>query len=164
METKVDRGTVKAELSRIYSERGALRPADVVEDARPDDAPLHPCFEWRDQVAADQYRLYQARHLIRTVVVQTDHGAGPVTAFVHVGRSDPVSPERGAYHPIQVVAQSRDMFASAVAELTAKVAGLEKSIADLYLMASGNAARTGALEGIRKPAEQLRAALASLAE
>lgn len=51
---------------------GALMPAAVVDDARPDAAVLHPCFEWDDAEAADKYREDQARFLLRTIVVVRD--------------------------------------------------------------------------------------------
>jgi hypothetical protein len=57
------------ELERIYDKHGALRAQIVVDEARPDDAPLHPAFEWDDLVAAEYYRREQARSLIKTVQV-----------------------------------------------------------------------------------------------
>ena len=50
---------------------GELRPRVVVEASRPEDHPLHPVFEWRDERAAQLYRDDQARHLIRSVRVVT---------------------------------------------------------------------------------------------
>lgn len=46
---------------------GRLRPRDVVEDARNPLSPLHDQFEWDDGVAAERFRLVQARRLIRSV-------------------------------------------------------------------------------------------------
>jgi hypothetical protein len=46
-----------------------LKPAVVVEESRPDVAPLHPCFEWQDEKAAELYREDQARRVIRSVRV-----------------------------------------------------------------------------------------------
>lgn len=47
-----------------------LTPTDVVEDAADDRSPLHALFEWDDGEAARQYRLDQARNVIRTIEVQ----------------------------------------------------------------------------------------------
>jgi hypothetical protein len=47
-----------------------VTPEDVVEDARPIDSPMHDAFEWDDSKAAIEYRLEQARHLIRSVTFQ----------------------------------------------------------------------------------------------
>jgi hypothetical protein len=62
---------------------GRLTTDAVVEEARPIDAPLHPAFEWRDDRAAHLYRLDQARHLIRALVITPDTGES-VPIYVHV--------------------------------------------------------------------------------
>ncbi|HUD75319.1 MAG TPA: hypothetical protein VMQ76_09630, partial [Terracidiphilus sp.] len=49
---------------------GLLLPEKVVEAARPVSSPLHSWFEWNDNKAAENYRIWQARQLIR-VTVQT---------------------------------------------------------------------------------------------
>lgn len=71
---------------------GHLTPGAVVDDARPEDAPLHPAFEWDDPVAAEKYREEQARHLIRSVyVVHEDPDTGearPSLGYVHVDLPD----------------------------------------------------------------------------
>lgn len=46
---------------------------EIVNTARPPTSPLHPVFEWDDKKAADEYRLHQARHLVRCFTIdQTD--------------------------------------------------------------------------------------------
>lgn len=68
---------------------GPVTPKQVVDDARPEDAPLHPVFEWDNGKAAELYREEQARHVIRSVriVVQQETEEQPakaVRAFVNV--------------------------------------------------------------------------------
>ena len=59
----------KQELEQIRKANdGELRPADVVEFARNPDTALHSRFTWDDDKAAAEYRLWQARELIRVVV------------------------------------------------------------------------------------------------
>lgn len=73
---------------------GELTPEDVLRDAASDNSPLHAYFEWSDTEAARQYRLQQARGLIRAVVAiytSPDKPAQRMRAFVHI-------PERGAEH------------------------------------------------------------------
>ena len=69
---------------------GHLTASHLVDDARPEDAPLHPCFEWDDSEAAERYREDQARHLIRSVYVVPDGRAesAPVLHHVHVKLPD----------------------------------------------------------------------------
>lgn len=59
----VDAQTAGEELQRIYQEKGGLNPSDIVEESRHDSAPLHPCFEWDDETAAEKYRQTQAMQL-----------------------------------------------------------------------------------------------------
>lgn len=75
---------------------GELTPEDVLDDAKHDNSPLHSFFEWSDTEAAKQYRLQQARGLIRAVVAvytREDEGKPAIRAkaYVHV-------PEREAPH------------------------------------------------------------------
>lgn len=74
--------------------KGELTPADVVADAKNHNSPLHSFFEWDDGEAAEQWRLQQARGLIRAVVavyVDETEPAKRIQAFVHI-------PESGAPH------------------------------------------------------------------
>lgn len=74
--------------------KGELTPRDVLDDARNDNSPLHTFFEWDDSAAAEEYRLQQARGLIRSVVaiyVSEDKPATRVKAYVHI-------PEPGTPH------------------------------------------------------------------
>lgn len=51
------------------SNGGLLDPASVVEYARDEDTLLHNRFEWSDTKAAQEYRLWQARQVIRLELV-----------------------------------------------------------------------------------------------
>jgi len=91
------------ELDRIYEKNGELKPADVVEESRPETAPLHPIFEWDDKKAADKYRVEQAKHLMCAIVQIEEREEQPpkeIRAFVHAEK---------AYHPVRVVLQHPDM-------------------------------------------------------
>ncbi len=73
-----------AELERI---KGRIVPENLVDDARPEGSPLHPCFEWNDAEAAEKYRHAQATKILCAVVTklpQQRAEARMVRAFVHV--------------------------------------------------------------------------------
>ena len=84
-QTKQKESEVTSELRRIAEENGGLlRPADVVGAARFEESPLHSWFEWNDDAAAEQYRLWQARQIIRVNVtyLQTMGKSVPYRVFV----------------------------------------------------------------------------------
>ena len=75
--------------------KGELTPEDVLADAKNDNSPLHPYFEWSDTAAAHQHRLAQARGLIRSVVAiyvddEKEKPAVRQKAYVHI--AEPAAP------------------------------------------------------------------------
>lgn len=74
---------VISELKRIAIENdGILQPETVVEEARPRSSPLHSRFTWDNTKAAHEYRLWQARQLIRVVVDVIEGVEGKHEVFV----------------------------------------------------------------------------------
>lgn len=68
------RCSVKAEVAgevmhRLEAE-GRLTPANLVDEARPEESPMHKAFEWDDAKAAENYRKQQATQMIRAIVVR----------------------------------------------------------------------------------------------
>lgn len=62
---------LRGEIERIrVMHGGILQAEDVLEEAKNPASPLHPMFEWDNAAAAHQYRLDQARALIREVRVE----------------------------------------------------------------------------------------------
>jgi hypothetical protein len=90
--------------------KGELTPKDVVDDARNHNSPLHSFFEWNDGDAAEQWRLQQARGLIRSVVaiyVDDTQPAVRTRAYVHI--NEPEAPHyRDASHAM-TQKKTRDM-------------------------------------------------------
>ena len=61
------KGLFKADAQRVADEIGenSITPEQVLEKARNDEnSELHKCFEWNDGIAAEKYRLIQARKII----------------------------------------------------------------------------------------------------
>ena len=89
------------ELERIKQRDGTIVPAAVVDEARPDDAILHPAFEWQDPVAAEQYRLIQARTLIKRVrVICPEPAQEPVVKATVGMASAPIEPAMQEHDPL----------------------------------------------------------------
>ena len=138
----VDAQVVGSELERIQKSHGITTTKAVVDEARPDDAPLHPVFEWRNDVAAESYRQWQARKLIKsvTVIEQREGKDVSIPVYVHVPASEQVDRAEGAtagqpgqrgYQPVSVVVQRPDMYALALAELARKFNAARESMESL---------------------------------
>lgn len=77
------------ELARIEAKHGGLKPSQVVDESRPEEAVLHPVFEWNDEIAAEKYRNVQAGQIIRSVRVVSESPDGQkekTPAYVSVVR------------------------------------------------------------------------------
>ena len=101
------------ELARIYVEKGELTAPLVVDESRPEEAPLHPAFEWDDAIAAERHREHQARNIIRSVkVITEDKPSEPV--YVHVSSAQ-------SYKPVAEVVKCVSMYAEALLAATKQV-------------------------------------------
>lgn len=122
--------TANDELNRIYKDRAELTGTVLVEESRPKTAPLHNAFEWSDKKAAEQYRLQQARTLIRAVhVISDDDEKRSDPVFVHVRSSE--QEREGAYHPVDVVVGRVDLFEQALDELERRVSSALSAVDSL---------------------------------
>lgn len=81
---KADPQKIGEALEKIGGIDGEVRPEAVVEAARPRRHVLHPFFEWRDDVAAEAYRLDQARRIVRCIRVVDEDDAAPRMAYVSI--------------------------------------------------------------------------------
>ena len=83
---KADAQKVAEEIISIGDE---ATPAQIVEKAKDENTELHKCFIWDDRIAAEHYRLYQARHIVRLLIIHnTDEpdDPDPVRFFYKVDR------------------------------------------------------------------------------
>lgn len=128
------------ELERIRSAHGGiLYPEKVVEAARDENSPLHGAFEWEDTVAAEKYRLSQARYLIRHVRVEIRDPDKPKGILVrkYVSLSPDRVPGNNAFRHTGDVLSDAELYAlmleDAKNELTAfrKKYGTLKALGDI---------------------------------
>lgn len=82
-QVRVDAHIAAHELKRL-AKKGEVTARTVVEAARPEDAPLHPAFEWDDSVAAELHRAEQARLMLRSIRVLRGPEQEPERVFWHV--------------------------------------------------------------------------------
>lgn len=67
---------VLAELLVIKGNKPAIDPEEVVAFAAHPETALHSKFEWDDAKAGHQYRIWQARQMLRVFVTVIDPGDG----------------------------------------------------------------------------------------
>lgn len=92
--------------------KGELTPPAVVDAARDKKSALHRHFEWSDQVAAEKYRLDQARSLIRSIHVEDDDAEdGHLQAYISVNDKGGVS-----YRSLGDIKNSADLQAKVLVQ------------------------------------------------
>lgn len=85
--------TVGIALEDVQRTKGTLgiQPTDVVEAAVSPASPLHEFFEWDDTVAAQEYRVVQARHLlgaIKVTILDVTPEGQPMRLFLNLTPAD----------------------------------------------------------------------------
>lgn len=88
----IDPNYVGQTIEKIEERDGFCHPAALVNEARPEDSPLHPLCEWDDHTAAERHREDQMRRVISSLTVV----GAPVKdspAFISVR----ISTEKGSY-------------------------------------------------------------------
>jgi hypothetical protein len=127
------------ELNRIKLRDAALTARAVVEESRPDDAVLHPIFEWDDTRAAESYREHQATSLIRSVRLIAEPGDSITErtttthepAFINVSPAGSV----GAYKSPTEVVRTESYFATAIENASRQVAAAQDAMNELRRLA-----------------------------
>ena len=111
---------VITELKRIANKNGGLlQPETVVESARPIKSPLHSRFEWDNTVAGQQYRIWQARQLIRVSVEVLERTDEVTDVFVSL--STDREKESGGYRIMVDVLTDKQMRSQMLADAMAEL-------------------------------------------
>ena len=118
----MEHNEITRELLRIQALNGGLlRAVDVVEEARHPASPLHDRFNWDDTEAAHQWRLQQARQLIRVKVEYLPYQEPryEVRAFVSLmpDRQVPACGYRVMAEVLSEPARRQQLLGDALAEL-----------------------------------------------
>lgn len=115
----VDAQTVADEIMSIGE---AVSPQEIVEKARDEATELHKCFEWDDEIAAEKYRVYEARQLTRHLVIEEpepqdgEQEKPPVRFFLQTVNGTGYKPTETIYRNRD---EYRDLLDTAKAELKA---------------------------------------------
>ena len=116
--SRLSRKAVSAELDKIAADdpEKMVRAEAVVDAARHPDNPMHRHFEWDDAEAADEYRLMQARQLIRWVKVKSGNDGPVVQKFFSLMNDR--KKEGGGYRETATIIKNKKLCAEL--EATAK--------------------------------------------
>lgn len=76
-------GYYKADAQKVAEEIGfgKFTPTEVLEKAKDETTELHKCFEWNDSIAAEKYRLEQAKNIIRMLVYKKENKEQQVVRY-----------------------------------------------------------------------------------
>jgi len=122
----VSANAVGTALEFLRERDGVASARAFVNISRPPDAETHPLFEWDDAVAAENYRVVQARETIRELRVVPMGPEEPVAngpVYVHVRQAQ--TPVNG-YAPAWVVVTRPDWTEQAKQECLTQLLGLQR--------------------------------------
>ena len=101
------KGIFKADAQKVADEIGenSITPEQVLEKAKNDEnSELHKCFEWNDGIAAEKYRLIQARKIIINLAyVPKEKTDEPVRCFQ-------ITREKSVYMPTKQFLVNNDEY------------------------------------------------------
>ena len=101
------KGLFNADAQRVADEIGenSITPEQVLEKARNyENSELHKCFEWNDGIAAEKYRLIQARKIIINLAyVPKEKTDEPVRCFQ-------ITREKSVYMPTKQFLVNNDEY------------------------------------------------------
>lgn len=145
-ESRIKTGEVEpqaalTELERIrLAHEGKLKPEDIVVESEPKQAVLHPMFEWRNAAAAHQYRLWQARQIVKSVRFVTVEDGHKVEqpAFVSVIMTDEQGKRENYYQSAEIAVTRPDEWLSAIAVAQARISIARRSLEELERIARGS--------------------------
>lgn len=73
----IDIDLAMEEMERIESLYGSLTPQNILDASRPKNALFHTLFQWDDTIAAENYRLQQARTILNNIEVTVVSDGSP---------------------------------------------------------------------------------------
>lgn len=123
---------LRSVLTDHYKKHGDLTPEIVVDEARPEGAPLHDRFEWDNKIAGDKYRIVQAQQLIRSVNIEFIDKRTGERKFVrgfHSRRE--AGQEAGGYQPTEEIVQDEMSLRLLLKQCEREIADLKRKYGHL---------------------------------
>lgn len=121
------KGLYKADAQKVADEigEGKITPHEVLEKAKDESSELHKCFEWNNDVAAEKYRLQQAKAIIINLVyVKKEKEEQPVRCFQ-------ITTEKSVYQPTKQFLVQKDEYQALLARAKAELESFKRRYATL---------------------------------
>ena len=84
-----------------------VKPKQIVDYARNPETELHKCFTWNDDLAAEKWRLYEARQVVCSLVIVegdvNDENDTHIRVFHKVNNDE-------GYKPLQIILEDKDEY------------------------------------------------------
>jgi hypothetical protein len=125
--------SVGERIDELHRKLGVAQAEDVVDEARNTESPLHLCFEWDDEVAAEEHRKSQARTLLRVVVIVAPQGEIepiPQSTFIRDGQGG------GAYYKTLDAMKVPELQARMLAQARTELEAFRRKYEHLMQLAS----------------------------
>jgi hypothetical protein len=125
--------TILEELQKIEAKNGILKPEDVVEYAANKRTALHSHFTWDDSIAAQKYRIWQARQIISVQVEYLERAEETHQVFVSLTTD---RQDGGGYRPMVTVLNNTEMREQLLADALAEARLFKQKYQDLKELAA----------------------------
>lgn len=100
--------TVKKELDKLSKRKKLLKAQAIVDFAKNPKTALHDYFEWDDKIAGNEFRLQQARRIIRVYIEETPYSDVPQRIRISL-KQDRIK-AHGGYRRLQDVISDKDLW------------------------------------------------------
>lgn len=100
--TKINAQTA-GEICEQLAAENKLTAQSLVDASEPETAPLHNAFEWDNRIAGNEWRKYQARNIIHSLVIVREE-AEPQKVYFNLDKKE------NEYTHIDVILSSEDDY------------------------------------------------------
>lgn len=102
-----------ASAQKVYDEIQSIgesaTPQQILDKARDENTELHKCFEWDDSVAAERWRLHQARQVVCHIVFNNEKDEQKTTPQLRCFFNNDKKSGEG-YKPTKVIIEKEDEY------------------------------------------------------